>query len=157
MEADAGTAFDGKHLWQIAGAQIQKIDPASGKIVATIPAPAAGCDSGLTWAEGRLWVGEYQARKIRQIDPETGAVLRVIESDRFVTGVCWVDRELWHGTYEAEQGELRRIDPESGEVYDRLSMPLGLGVSGLDSDGEHFFCGGGTSGKLRVVRKPKVA
>jgi streptogramin lyase len=155
VEADAGTAFDGRHLWQIAGTQIQKIDPASGEVVSTIPAPGEGRDSGLTWAEGRLWVGEYRARKIHQIDPGTGAILRVIESDRFVTGVCWTDGELWHGTFEAEQGDLRRVDPESGEVTERLSLPAGVGVSGLDADDEHFYCGGGTSGKVRVVRKPK--
>src|SRR5262245_13743796 len=85
VAADAGTAFDGEYLWQIAGDRIQKVDPRSGEIVATIPAPAQGRDSGLTWAEGTLWVGEYRAKKIHQIDAETGAILRTIESDRFVT------------------------------------------------------------------------
>src|SRR5687768_18598818 len=36
---DAGTAFDGTHLYQIAEARIDKIDPATGHVVATIPAP----------------------------------------------------------------------------------------------------------------------
>src|SRR5262245_36012892 len=81
--AEAGTAFDGKYRWQLAADRIQKIDPRSGKVISTIPAPSTGRDSGLTWAEGTLWVGEYRARKIHQIDPETGAILRTIESDRF--------------------------------------------------------------------------
>jgi hypothetical protein len=35
-------------------------------------------------------------------------------------------------------------------------MPAGVGVSGLESDGaDTFFCGGGASAKLRVVRRPK--
>ena len=155
VAADAGTAFDGTHLWQIAGERIQKVDPRSGQVVGTIPAPARGGDSGLTWAEGTLWVGEYRARKIHQIDPETGAVLRSIESDRFVTGVTWVDGELWHGTWEGDESEIRRIDPDSGAVLERLEMPRGAGVSGLESDGAQvFYCGGGPSGKLRAVRKP---
>lgn len=153
--AHAGTAWDGRHLFQIAEANIQKLDPETGQVLATIPAPGGGRDSGLAWAEGALWVGQYQDRKIHQIDPETGAILRTIESNRFVTGVTWVDDELWHGTWENEAGELRRIDPETGEVLDCLDLPSGVGVSGLEFDGgDQFFCGGGNSGKLRVVRRP---
>ncbi|HWH42992.1 MAG TPA: hypothetical protein VNU21_24300 [Usitatibacter sp.] len=156
VPAHAGTAFDGKHLYQIAESRIQKIDPASGRVLGTIPAPGNGGDSGLAWAEGTLWVGEYRARKIHQIDPETGAVLRTLESNRFVTGVTWVDGELWHGTWEGEQSEIRRVDPESGKVLEALEMPAGLIVAGLEADGgDRFFCGGGTSGKVRVVERPK--
>ena len=153
---DAGTAFDGRHFYQIAEARIDKIDPASGAVVASIPAPGKGSDSGLTWAEGSLWVGEYRDRKIHQIDPATGAVIRTIESNRFVTGVTWVDGELWHGTWEGDQSDIRRIDPKSGAVLERLEMPQGVGVSGLESDGaDLFYAGGGPSGKVRAVRRPK--
>ncbi|MHB1991841.1 Vgb family protein [Metallibacterium scheffleri] len=155
VAADAGTTFDGTYLYQIAEARIDKIDPASGKVVASIPAPGHGGDSGLTWAEGTLWVGEYRARKIHQIDPVTGAILRTIESDRFVTGVTWDDGELWHGTWEGDESDLRQVDPVNGAVLERLAMPEGLVVSGLESDGKGlFYCGGGSSGKVRAVRKP---
>lgn len=151
----AGTAFDGRHFFQIAEARIQKIDPTTGEVVGSIPAPGAGGDSGLTWAEGTLWVGEYRARKIHQIDPETGKILRTIESNRFVTGVTWVEGELWHGTWEAEESDIRRIDPQTGAVLERLEMPRGAGVSGLESDGaDLFYAGGGASGKVRAVRRP---
>jgi glutamine cyclotransferase len=155
--ADAGTAFDGKHLYQIAETRIDKIDPVTGEVVASIPAPGHGGDSGLTWAEGSLWVGQYRDRKIHQIDPATGAVLRTIESNRFVTGVTWVDGELWHATWEGDESELRHIDPESGAVLERLEMPRGVGISGLESDGaDLFYCGGGGTGKVRAVRRPKA-
>jgi len=154
VAADAGTAFDGQHLFQLAGDRIQKIDPRTGRVLATIPAPGGGGDSGLTWAEGTLWVGQYRDRKIYQIDPRTGAILRTIESNRFVTGVTWIDGELWHGTWEGDESELRRVDPRTGEVLERLEMPPGVGVSGLESDGaDLFFCGGGGSGKVRAVRR----
>jgi glutamine cyclotransferase len=154
--AKAGTAFDGRHLFQLAGDRIHKIDPKTGKVLATIPAPGGGRDSGLTWAEGTLWVGQHRNRKIYQIDPESGAILRTIESDRLVTGVTWIDGELWHGTWEGDQSDLRRIDPQTGEVLERLEMPSGIGVSGLESNGaDLFFCGGGPSGKVRAVRRPK--
>jgi glutamine cyclotransferase len=153
---DAGTAFDGKYLYQLAEARIDKIDPATGQVVASIPAPGQGRDSGLAWGEGSLWVGQYRDRRIHKIDPETGAVQRTIESNRFVTGVSWVDGELWHGTWEGDESEIRRIDPDSGDVIERLEMPRGTGVSGLEYDGaETFYCGGGASGKVRAVRRPK--
>jgi glutamine cyclotransferase len=156
VAAHAGTAFDGQHLYQISESRILKIDPKTGRVLSTIPAPGEGGDSGLAWAEGTLWVGQHRNRKIHQIDPETGAVLRTIESNRFVTGVAWVEGELWHATWEGDDSELRRIDPQTGEVLESLEMPVGAGVSGLESDGgDQFFCGGGRSGKVRVVRRPK--
>lgn len=156
--AHAGTAFDGKHLFQISESRINKLDPESGRVLATIPAPGNGGDSGMAWAEGSLWVGEHRARKIHQIDPETGKVLRTIESNRFVTGVTWVDGEMWHGTWENDQCELRRVDPKTGDVLEQLEMPAGVHVSGLESDGkDRFYCGGGKSSKVRAVRRPKRA
>lgn len=155
VAAHAGTAFDGQYLFQLAEDRIQKIDPKTGVVLATIPAPGGGGDSGLAWAEGTLWVGQYRARKIHQIDPRTGEILRTIESNRFVTGVTWVEGELWHATWEGDESELRRVDPGTGEVLDTLELPPGVKVSGLESDGEQFFCGGGKSGKVRSLRRPK--
>jgi glutamine cyclotransferase len=156
VASHAGTAFDGKHLFQIAEDRIHKIDPETGRVLATIPAPGNGGDSGMAWAEGSLWVGQHRARKIHQIDPETGKILRTIESKRVVTGVTWVDGELWHGTWEGDESDVRRIDPKTGEVLESLELPAGTGVSGLESDGgDRFFCGGGASGKVRAVRRPK--
>jgi len=153
--AHAGTAFDGKHLFQIAEQRIQKIDPKTGEVLATIPTPEGG-GAGLAWAEGTLWVGQHRARKIHQIDPETGKILRTIESNRFVTGVSWLEGELWHATWEGEASELRHIDAQTGQVLEQVDMPAGMVVSGLESNGrDQFFCGGGKSGKVRAVRRPK--
>ncbi len=153
VAARAGTAFDGQHLFQIGEDRIQKIDPKTGRVLSTIPAPGGGRLSGLAWAEGMLWVG--QDRNIHQVDPQTGAILRTIRSNRFVTGVTWIEGELWHGTWEGDESDLRRVDPGTGEVLESLEMPSGTGVSGLESDGgDQFFCGGGNSGTVRVVRRP---
>lgn len=155
VPAHAGTAFDGQHLFQISEDRIQKVDPKSGRVVASIPAPEGGA-SGMAWADGTLWVGQHRNRKIHQVDPQTGAILRTIDSNRFVTGVTWAGDELWHGTWEADESELRRIDPQSGEVLQQIDMPPGIVVSGLEfNGGDTFFCGGGNSGKLRAVRRPK--
>ena len=157
VAAHAGTAFDGEHLFQLAEDRILKIDPKTSQVVATIPAPGGGGDSGMAWAEGSLWVGHYRGRKIHQIDPETGAILRVIESNRFVTGVTWVDGELWHATWEGDASDVRRVDPQTGEVLESLEMPPGAGVSGLESDGgDRLYCGGGKSGKVTAIRRPRA-
>jgi glutamine cyclotransferase len=155
IAADAGSAFDGQHLFQLVKDRIHKIDPATGRVLATIPSPGTG-SAGLAWAEGTLWVGVHRDRKIHQIDPNTGAILRTLESNRFVTGVTWVDGELWHATWEGDESDLRRVDPQTGEVLEQLEMPRGVFVSGLESDGhDRFFCGGGRSATVRVVRRPK--
>lgn len=157
VAAHAGTSFDGQHLYQLAEDRIQRIDPATGHVVATIPAPP-GSNSGLTWAEGTLWVGQYRDRRIHQVDPETGAILRTIESNRYVTGVTWVDGELWHGTLEGGESELRHVDPESGAVLDAVRMPQGVGVSGIETDrGDRFFCGESSSARVLAVRRPRRA
>lgn len=157
VAAHAGTAFDGRHLFQIAESRIQKIDPKTGTVLGSIPAPGGGGDSGLTWAEGSLWVGEYRGKKIHQIDPDTGKVLRTIQSNRFVTGVTWLDGELWHATWEGDESDLRCIDAQTGEIKEKLDMPSGTMISGLESDGrDQFFCGGGKTGKVRVVRRAKA-
>ncbi|WP_353190683.1 PQQ-binding-like beta-propeller repeat protein [Pandoraea pnomenusa] len=155
--SDAGTAFDGKHLYQIADARIDKIDPSTGRVVHSFALThGSGSNSGLTWAEGSLWMGQYRDRRILQIDPEDGRVLRTIESDRFVTGVTWVNDELWHGTWEDDESELRRVDPVDGEVLMRVQMPEGINVSGVEYDGHGlFYCGGAATGKVRAVRYPK--
>ena len=88
VAAHAGTAFDGQHLFQIAEDRIQKIDPNTGRVLATIPAPGGGGDSGLAWAEGSLWVGQYRERKIHQDrSAKQGRSFAPFESNRFVTGV----------------------------------------------------------------------
>jgi glutamine cyclotransferase len=158
VAADAGTAFDGKRFFQITGEVIQKIDAKTGKVLGTIPSPGKGRDSGLTWAEGTLWVGQHRDRKIHCIDPESGEILRTIESDKFVTGVSWVEGELWHATWENDESELRRVEPETGEVLERLEMPKGALVSGLESNGgDLFYCGSARDAKVRAVRRPRRA
>ena len=156
LPADAGTAFDGQHLFQLAGGVIHEIDRATGAVLASFPSPAGDATSGLTWAEGTLWIGHHRERKISQIDPTTGKILKTIASTRFVTGVTFVDGDMWHGTWENDESELRRISPDTGDVLESLTMPKGVFVSGLESDGRDlFYCGSGDAKKIRAVRRPK--
>ena len=154
VPADAGTAFDGRYLYQLAEDRIQKIDPKTRAVVHTIPAPCGDHGSGMAWAEGSLWVGEYRGGKIHRVDPETGEVLSTIESKRWVTGVTWADGNLWHGAKQDDEMELRRIDPATGEVEERIPIDEPIMVTGVAPAGDgRFFCGGGNDGKVRLVRK----
>ncbi|MFT7665376.1 MAG: outer membrane protein assembly factor BamB, partial [Planctomycetota bacterium] len=103
--ARSGTAFDGTHIWQITDDNIIRIDVDSGAIVRTIELPKETHCSGMAYLDGTLWIGDCSNQKIVQLDIETGEVLKTLKSDRFVTGVEWIDGELWHGAFE----QLARI------------------------------------------------
>ncbi|MEQ9503306.1 MAG: glutamine cyclotransferase [Deltaproteobacteria bacterium] len=149
--ADAGTAFDGTHLYQLVDSSIQKILPSSGEVIATLPSPCQDRASGMAWAEGCLWVGEYAAKKIHRVDAATGEHLGTLESNRYVTGVTWADGHLWHGATDGSKSALRRVAAETGEVEEQLEVP-GF-VSGLAAAPDGFFCGAGRQGAVRFVRK----
>src|ERR1700680_2967371 len=74
--------------------------------------PPAAVTRGSRGPKGRSGGGQYEDRKIYQVDPQTGAILRPIETSRFVTGVTWIDGELCHGTWEGDESDLRRVDPQ---------------------------------------------
>ena len=122
VAAHAGTAFDGRHLFQIAEDRIQKIDPETGRVLS---------DNSGAWRRRRLLgspgpkersgSGNIGTGRSTRSIPRPGAILRTIESNRFVTGVTWVDGELWHGTWEGDESDLRRIDPASGRRFWRGS------------------------------------
>lgn len=154
VPAEAGTAFDGEHLYQIGQDKIRKVDPKTGRVIATLATPGMTNDSsGLAWDAGTLWVGQFKGRAIHQIDASTGKVLKTLRTDRFVTGVSFADGDLWHGTWEDETSELRRVDPATGRVLETLEMPPG-GVSGLEAKGDLLFCGAIKAPVVRAVKRP---
>ena len=168
VEGVHGVTHDGTHVWFAHGKKIaamnpatgaiekeidRKVDPKTGHVVATLPTPGTTRDnSGLAWEAGTLWVGQYKGRAVHQIDATTGKLLKTLRSDRFVTGVSFVDGDLWHGTWEGDAMELRRVDPSNGRVLETLEMPAP--VSGLEAKGDLFFCGGGRANVVRAVKRP---
>ncbi len=155
---DAGTAFDGQHLWVVGGERIRRLDPATGAILGEVPDFDARPVSGLAWADGALYAGVYRQKKILKIDPTTGKVLRTLTSDRLVTGVTWCEGELWHGVMREEgpvPSELRRVDAATGEVLARVGMPEEVAVTGVEADDQgRLWCGDGSQGRLLAVKKP---
>ncbi len=163
-DCGAGLAFDGEHLWAVCEEgkreRIDRIDRANGKTLRSIPLHDDH-PSGLAFAAGFLWLGSYRNRRILKIDPRDGRVVKTIASDRLVTGVTWVDGELWHGTYperdeDVEPGELRAIDAETGAVKRRVQLPAGTRISGTEWDGGEKIWLGSRAAKesLRAIRRP---
>jgi outer membrane protein assembly factor BamB len=154
VPADAGTAFDGTHFYQIADKKILVVDPADGRVVRELPAPGKGNDSGMAYADGYLFVGDYRDGKIHKIDAKTGELTKTLSSDRWVTGVSFVDGALWHATGADERGapEIRRV-ADDGTVEEVLEVGGVKYISGLEGDGEGGFWCGGEDGKLRHVRR----
>lgn len=153
--ADAGTAFDGKHLYQLAKGEIVVLDPADGRVVRRFRAPADGHASGMAWADGYLFVGQYQEARIHKVDPKTGEVVKTLTSDRLVTGVSCVDGELWHGvSFDGKPCELRHVAAD-GSVVEALKVPVD-GIAGVEATGDGGFWCGGEKGTLRLVRRKRA-
>ena len=157
VAAHAGTAFDGRHLFQIAEDRIQKIDPATGRVLATIPAPGGGGDSGLAWAEGTLWVGQHRGaedpsdRSRNRRDPAHHRI-QPLRHRRDLGRRRAVARHL--GRRRERSAARRSANAErcwSGSRCRRAPACRGSKSDG----GDRFFCGGGSSGKVRAVRRPK--
>jgi outer membrane protein assembly factor BamB len=150
--ARAGTAFDGQHLYQLAGTEILVIRPSDGRIVRRLPAPATGLNSGMAWADGHLWIGQWSDAQIHKVDAKTGEIVKTLASDRFVTGVSCVDGAVWHGASgDGKPIELRRLASD-GTVAERLSVPMDA-IAGVEANGNGaFWCAGG-AGKLQLVRR----
>lgn len=154
VKADAGTASDGTHLYQITGEKILVLDPADGRVLRELAASSKGGASGLAWSDGYLFVGDHKDGRIHKIDAKTGEIAKTFSSDKWVTGVSVIDGAIWHGTDQDGPGvpEIRRI-AEDGTVEEVLTLPEAKYVSGLESDRNGGFWCGGENGKLRHVRR----
>jgi outer membrane protein assembly factor BamB len=150
--ARAGTAFDGEHLYQLARGEILVLQPSDGRIVRRMPSPDGDEDSGMAWADGYLWIGQYRQSKIHKVDAKTGEVVKTLSSDRFVTGVSCIDGALWHASSgDGKPSQLRRVASD-GTVEESLAVPV-KAISGLEATGDGTFWCGGEAGTLRRVRR----
>jgi hypothetical protein len=153
--ADAGTAFDGEHLYQLAKGEIVVLDPSDGRILRRLPAPAAGLSSGMTWADGYLFVGQFRESRIHKVDAKTGEVVQTLTSDRYVTGVSCIGGEVWYGaSFDDKPCELRRVTAD-GAVAESLRVPV-TAISGVEGTRQGDFWCGGEKGTLRLVRRKRA-
>jgi outer membrane protein assembly factor BamB len=153
--ANAGTAFDGKHIYQLAKGEIVVLDPSDGRVVRRFRAPEDGFASGMAWADGYLFIGQFHESRIHKVDAKTGEVVKTLTSDRFVTGVSCVDGALWHGaSNDGKPCELRRLAAD-GSVEESLRVPVAA-ISGVERTRDDEFWCGGEKGTLRLVRRKRA-
>ena len=155
---DAGTAFDGTYLYQIAERASTRSIPPPARCWRRSRRPATAYDSGLTWAEGSLWVGQYRDRKIHQIDPATGAShahhrVQPLRHRRDLGRRRAVARHL---------GRRRERDPPHRPGERRRARAAGDAAAASASAGSSptgpisSIAAAATSGKVRAVRRPKT-
>ncbi|MGD0525379.1 MAG: glutamine cyclotransferase [Polyangiaceae bacterium] len=150
--AGAGTAFDGEHIYQLAHDEILVVRPSDGRVVRRLPAPGKGGNSGMAWADGYLFIGQFRESRIHKVDAKTGEIVKTLASDRFVTGVSCIDGALWHGASDdGKPAELRRLAPD-GTVEETLTVPVSH-IAGVEAAPEGGFWCAGEKGKLRLVRR----
>jgi YVTN family beta-propeller protein len=125
--------------------KVVRIDPATNKVVATIPigiGPAQAGPSALAAAKGRVYVGGNAwyggDRFLKRIDSETNAVARVMRTS---TGCDWKAADGMHvwlavgGCGPYARGSVIDIDAATGSTVGRVSLsaiPLAV-AAGLGS------------------------
>lgn len=137
-----GNAWDGRVLWQIAYREraIYRVDVASGRYERAFPSPGEGMCSGMTFDGRHLWVANFDAGKVFQIDPRAqGRVVRTIAGHLESTGLAWDGRYLWSGlllgvsTHDAptpSTGFVQQQDVDTEEVLTAVAVAgVGPGTS----------------------------
>ncbi len=145
--AEAGLTFDGDSIWVTGGGRtpggdrgpeaiLQRIDPSTAEVVATIPLGGSwGADVSVN--DAGVWVGifgEGHAEVVR-VDPATDQVVaRVPLESNYVSGIEAVAdgvllEELEWTNDDGPCGFLTTIDPNTNEILTRSAIdpPCGIG------------------------------
>lgn len=110
------------------GVTVQRIDPTTRRIVATIPVSPWPQD--LAIGDGSIWVASTDWPQdpprdrqggITRIDPETNRVIATIRFDGGATGVAVGNGGVWAAN--SNQGSVVRIDPTTNHVV--ANIPIG--------------------------------
>ncbi len=144
-------------VWVTGGGGVDRVDPATGEVVATIDVPRAD-ESDIAAGDGHIWVTAGGA--IVGIDASTNQVDRRFEIETGIHTIAFANDRLYVGHSAEGNGTLDEIDPTTGAFgREILTGGPGLGESGIlpTSDGAIWVgysspaVGGGlSSGLVRV-------
>jgi DNA-binding beta-propeller fold protein YncE len=133
-----GLTWDGQYLWcaNHIPSRIYKVDPTTGSIIDSIPAPGSGnsCE-GLAWMNDTLWNANWSDDSIWALDPTTGNVWNQFAGQAGdPTGLTWDwhDNCLWNSDYGTDL--IYKLDPATGTVITSFGTPC-LTVQDLAFDG----------------------
>ncbi|MEJ2583255.1 MAG: glutaminyl-peptide cyclotransferase, partial [Acidobacteriota bacterium] len=118
-----GVAFDGSQVWHSAYADdLALMDPASGTVTRTIPAPGNKSPRGLEWVDGALWVVDaniYPSDAIYRVDPSDGTVLGSYQPIGALTtliyGFAFDGRYFWLS--DINTGQIHKLVIDENAIF----------------------------------------
>ncbi|HEY5242634.1 MAG TPA: universal stress protein [Polyangiaceae bacterium] len=154
--AHGGLAHDGHYLWQVGRGGLQQVDLRTGLPVRSVALELDDI-AGLECIDEDLLVLHAGGRSLTRIatidhaDSVEAAVVAEVRTSLPLRGLAWSGAELWSST----AGALIRIDPDSGQMLERIALPGAVEVCDLAGDLEgRLWCVDGTSGRVRVFARP---
>ncbi|MDH5695860.1 MAG: right-handed parallel beta-helix repeat-containing protein [Dehalococcoidia bacterium] len=139
-------AWDGRYLWRTRHAgsgDLVKVDPESGKVVASFENPGIAQDRGLAFDGKSLWVNDFSALKVFEIDPETGRILssfKIPEMGSGSSGIAWDGQYLYLVDWlkrDQPGAPLYKVDRQ-GNLIDIIELEEAGGAS-ITFDGQYFW------------------
>jgi len=103
---------------------IQRIDPETNRLVATIEAPAGLTE--LAAAGGSLWAANGDENKLFRIDPKRNAIVQTIQGPGYPDSLTSGAGHLW--AVNPNDGIVTELDPSTGAVTGTIALPPGSPV-----------------------------
>lgn len=100
--------------------QLVRLDPATGKMIASITAEPANSEGGITVGAGSVWFVAKPSRLLR-IDPKTNVIAAMIELPSGSDNPIFADGFVWISSFEHDL--LLKVDPRTNTVAG--STPVG--------------------------------
>jgi DNA-binding beta-propeller fold protein YncE len=90
------------------GGTVQRISPASNRVLKTVRFPAGVAPAGIGWAAGALWVGDDYGRSVFRLDPRTYRFTRVASGGQAASWIAVNGTDIW--VSNTKSGSVTRID-----------------------------------------------
>ena len=99
---------------------VLRIDPATGKVLASIAANPANSEGGITVGAGSVWIVTKPSALVR-IDPKTNTIAQTIQLPAGSENPLFSDGFVWVSSFE--QNMLIKVDPASNAIV--ATIPVG--------------------------------
>jgi streptogramin lyase len=143
-------------IWVSQAERVARLDPVSGRVVATIPVPGTSDFRNLAAGAGSIWVADTGTAVVTRIDPTTNRVSATISmrgSEFDPDGIAFLDGKLWvvrPVPMDISRGDVVAIDPATNRIVHRAVIPRTFGVvAGSDA---LWYVEDAESGSSHLVR-----
>jgi len=102
-------------LWaaNVPGADVARVDPATGTVTQTIPLGSARAGA-LGFAANRLWISDLTDDALIEVEPQSGERVRAIPLELHPTALAASRESIWVADYAA--GAIAKVDTRSGDT-----------------------------------------